>query len=102
MKRRKEDHDYHGKRFYMITLAVEGRHPILGHLESRNEHTYMVLSPLGEAIQKERMHISSIYPQIAVIALQVMPDHLHSILYVREHTDFHLGQVIKGWVAIEN
>lgn len=97
MKRRKEDHDYHEKRFYMITLAVEGRHPILGHLESRNEHTDMVLSPLGDAIKREWMRISSIYPQVAVIALQVMPDHLHGILYVREHTDFHIGQVIKGF-----
>jgi hypothetical protein len=26
-----------------------------------------------------------------------MPDHLHGILYVREETDFHLGQIIKGY-----
>lgn len=32
MKRRKDGHDYHDERFYMITLAVEGRHPILGHM----------------------------------------------------------------------
>lgn len=32
MKRRKDGHDYHGERFYMITMAVQGRHPILGHI----------------------------------------------------------------------
>lgn len=32
MKRRKDGHDYHDERFYMITLAVKGRHPILGHM----------------------------------------------------------------------
>jgi len=99
MKRRKDGHDYRGERFYMITLAVEGRYPILGHVEGRGESddAKMVLSPLGERVQQEWMHISSIYRQVAVVALQVMPDHLHGILYVREHTDFHLGQVIKGF-----
>jgi hypothetical protein len=43
--------------------------------------------------------ISSYYPQVAVIALQVMPDHLHGILYFREAGELHLGQVIRGFKA---
>ena len=99
MKRRKDGHDYHGERFYMITMAVQGRHPILGHIEGDpdNGDVSMLLTPLGNAIHDEWMHISSVYPQVAVVALQVMPDHLHGILYVREQTSFHLGQVIKGF-----
>lgn len=102
MKRRKDGHDYHDERFYMITLAVEGRHPILGHIEyhlTEGEATKakMHLSPLGEAVKEEWWGISKIYPQVAVVMVQMMPDHLHGILYVREHTSFHLGQVIKGF-----
>ena len=57
MKRRKDGHDYHDDRFYMITLAVEGRHPILGHIEyhlTEGEATKakMHLSPLGEAVKE--------------------------------------------------
>ena len=32
MKRRSLDHDYHSRHIYMITLAVEGRRPLLGRL----------------------------------------------------------------------
>lgn len=104
MKRRMVGHDYHHERFYMITFAVEGRLPVLGRLEYARGDTAediknvgVTLSSLGEAVCKEWLRISTIYPQVAVIAVQVMPDHLHGILYVREHTSFHLGQVIKGF-----
>ena len=91
MKRRKEQHDYHGKRFYMVTLAVEGRWAVLGQLVG----PHIVLSPLGQAVSREWAHLSIRFPQVSVIMQQVMPDHFHGILYVQEHTDFHLGEVIK-------
>ena len=104
MKRRSETHDYHGQRFYLITLAVEGRWAVLGHLVGRSdgavgttEAARVVLSPLGLAVAKAWSDVSRYYPQVAVIAQQVMPDHFHGILYVREHTAFHLGQVVKGF-----
>ena len=37
--------------------------------------------------------------QIEVKALQMMPDHLHGILFVREQLPVHLGQVISGFKA---
>ena len=104
MKRRSETHDYHSKRFYMITLVVNGRCPLLGRLagdaeapEGSANAPHIVLTPLGQAIADEWAGISTIYEEVAVIACRVMPDHLHGILYVREKTDFHLGQVIKGF-----
>ena len=59
----------------------------------------MGLSPLGLAVCKEWSGISSYYPQVAVIAQQVMPDHFHGILYFREKTALHLGHVIRGFKA---
>ena len=104
MERRSETHDYHSKRFYMITLVVNGRCPLLGRLagdaeapEGSANAPHIVLTPLGQAIADEWAGISTIYEEVAVIACRVMPDHLHGILYVREKTDFHLGQVIKGF-----
>ena len=104
MKRRSETHDYHSKRFYMVTLVVNGRCPLLGRLagdaeapEGSVNAPHIVLTPLGQAIADEWAGISTIYEEVAVIACRVMPDHLHGILYVREKTDFHLGQVIKGF-----
>ena len=88
----------------MITLVVNGRCPLLGRLagdaeapEGSANAPHIVLTPLGQAIADEWAGISTIYEEVAVIACRVMPDHLHGILYVREKTDFHLGQVIKGF-----
>ena len=104
MKRRSETHDYHSKRFYMITLVVNGRCPLLGRLagdadapEGSDNAPHVMMTPLGQAIADEWNGISKHYKEVAVIACRVMPDHLHGILYVREKTDFHLGQIIKGY-----
>ena len=103
MKRRSETHDYHEKRFYMITLTVQERWTVLGRLLGKSdgamgtlEAAHIELSALGRTVAAEWVGITKYYPQVATIACQVMPDHFHGILYVREHTAFHLGQVIKG------
>lgn len=97
MKRRSEVHDYHSERFYMITLEVVDRLPLLGALEGDEETAHIYLSPLGEAVAAEWNGISRYYPQITIVSQQVMPDHFHGILYVKGKTEFHLGQVIKGF-----
>lgn len=104
MQRRSQGHDYHSKRFYMITLVVKERYALLGRLVGHADATLgsedaprIVLSPLGQQVYDEWMGISKHYKEVAVIACQMMPDHLHGILYVREETDYHLGQVIKGF-----
>lgn len=104
MKRRSETHDYHSKRFYMITLVVNGRWPLLGKLtgdadapEGSDNAPHVTLTPLGQAVADEWNGISKHYKEVAVVACRVMPDHLHGILYVREETEFHLGQVVKGY-----
>jgi hypothetical protein len=104
MKRRSQEHDYRSKRFYMITLVVDGRRPLLGRLvgnagpnSSTADEPRVELTPLGQAVADEWWHISKYYNEVTVVGVQVMPDHLHGILYVREQTEFHLGQVIKGY-----
>ena len=58
----------------------------------------MELSPLGRAVSEAWEAISSHYPQVAVIAQQVMPDHFHGILFFREQADgLHLGHVVRGF-----
>ncbi|UKK48382.1 hypothetical protein L6475_14470 [Prevotella sp. E9-3] len=54
-------------------------------------------SELGRLVMEEWYGIPSYYPQIKVIALQLMPDHLHGILWVREKLPCHLSKVIAGF-----
>ena len=110
MLRRSDTHDYTGKCFYLVTMTVEGRQPLLGVLTGRVEARLgaadapaVDLSPLGQAVSEAWEAISSHYPQVAVIAQQVMPDHFHGILFFRENTDgLHLGHVIRGFKAATN
>ncbi len=106
MKRRSYSHDYTGQCFYLVTMAVEGRRPLLGSVVGRGDAAegtadapHVELSPLGLAVCREWTGISGYYPQVAVIAQQVMPDHFHGILYFREKTELHLGHVIRGFKA---
>ena len=106
MKRRASGHDYTERRFYMITLETEGRLPLFGHLVGNpfveagsSEAPHIVLSELGKAVQDEWYGIHTFYPQIDVIALQMMPDHMHGILFVKAPLPVHLGQVIAGFKA---
>lgn len=109
MIRRREGHDYLGRRMYLITMTVEGRRPLLGAVvgnpnvgHGAPEAPRMELSQLGKAVEKCWMEISEHYPQVEVLALQLMPDHLHSIIFVKEKMPQHLGQVIKGFKIATN
>ena len=106
MKRRDDRHDYMERRMYMITLEVEGRMPIFGRLvgnpfaeKGSGSEPRIELSALGRAVENEWMAIHSHYPQIEVRAVQMMPDNMHGILFVRERLPVHLGQVISGFKA---
>ena len=100
MKRRNEYHDYTSRCIYMITLAVEGRKPLLGSLcDSDVNHTipWVNLTPLGREVKKCWNDIPKHYPQVKPIRLQLMPDHLHGILFVTEKMPHHLGRIINGF-----
>ena len=91
---------------YMVTLEVEGRRPVFGCLvgnpfakRGSHDEPRIELSDLGKAVQSEWLNIHRHYPQIEVIAIQMMPDHLHGILFVREPLPVYLGQVISGFKA---
>lgn len=96
MKRRCDEHNYTERGIYMITLPIEGRKPLLGTLKTEPK-PHIVLSPLGERVGQEWYGIPRYYPQIKVLKLCVMPDHIHGILYVQEKIARHLGHVINGF-----
>ena len=103
MQRRCVDHDYTARRMYMITMVTEGRKPLFGKVVGRSEALEpsaevprIELSPLGEAVEQIWQTIGSHHPEVKVVALQMMPDHLHAILFVREKMEKPLGKVLLG------
>ena len=105
MKRRCDEHDYTQRGIYMITMSTEGRLPLFGTLKgnplatSGDNKPQIVLSPLGERVKACWFDIPAHYPELSVIKLCIMPDHIHGVLFVKENMPRHLGTIINGFKA---
>ena len=100
MKRRHDHHDYQSPCIYMITLAIKGRRPLLGTVcgpDDSHPLPWFMPSPLGARIGECWREIPQYYPQVRLLALQLMPDHLHGIIHVTSRLPRHLGHVINGF-----
>lgn len=116
MHQRSLHHDYHGRGIYLITLCTEGRRPLLGQLVG-NTTVEAAIEP--SALGREVLHCWEQIPQlqrqlaaqktaktgepcerdITLIDCQLMPDHFHGILFVRQEMDIALGDVIRGFMV---
>ena len=61
--------------------------------------SYIALAPAGEAVMREFLRIGEHHPEIKPLFIQVMPDHVHFIIYVTKPMARPLGQAIAGFKA---
>ena len=104
MLRRCVGHDYTERMMYMVTMVVEGRRPLFGTVMGRSDApagsddaARVELTELGERVEACWYEIAVRHPKIKVLALQMMPDHFHGILFVTERLELPLGKVLLGF-----
>lgn len=112
MTHRMNSHDYKGRSIYMLTITLADRSkPLLGTLrwkqkegekgmlpQSAKEREAVVdLTPLGKRVRDCWEQIPAHYPDVRTIILQIMPEHLHGVLFVTQDQEAHLGQIVKGF-----
>ena len=104
MLRRCVDHDYTDRMMYMVTMVTEGRRPLFGKVVGRSNASLdspdaprMELNELGRRVEACWYEIAVRQPKIKLIALQMMPDHFHGILFVTERLERSLGSVLLGF-----
>lgn len=99
MGRRCRKWDYHGRGTYLITMVLADRSkPILGRLTGASpDAAAIALSPLGLAIDAHLRRISEFTPEIEVLGVQVMPDHIHVVLRVNRRMAKPLGIALRGF-----
>ena len=104
MLRRCVGHDYASRQIYMITMVTEGRRPLFGQVVGKSDapagsdnEPRIELSPLGQRVNDEWWAASLHHPEVKVLALQMMPDHLHGILFVKEQMEKPLGMLLRGF-----
>ena len=113
--RRCPGRNYSARGIYLITLCTEHRYPLLGELCGENEaQAHIRPSALGAAVlrcwgdipafHRERAAQKSLRigkecsREIQLITCQLMPDHFHGIIFIKEEMDISLGQVIAGFM----
>lgn len=91
--------DYHSPCIYLITVTVEGRKPILSKVVGTVEQAVVELTEMGKAVKKEIYAIEERYSQVKLLQYQIMPDHVHLILHVKERLPekLPLGNVVAAW-----
>jgi hypothetical protein len=109
MLRRCDDFDYTARRLFLLTLTVEGRRPLLGTvvgedtvMDDCGPRARLAATPLGEAVAEGWYALRERFPQIELYALQLMPDHVHAILFVRDRLPVPLGKVVGVWKSACN
>ena len=86
-------HDYTRVGFYMITILSAGRRRLFG--ECRDNR--VALSEAGKIVKRRWHEIPLHRPAIETNTVVVMPDHLHGIVYVKEHLPKPVGLTIRGF-----
>ena len=80
----------------MLTLALADRsQPLLGRLELDAQSEAVVIpSALGDAVVKEWHALEKEYPQLWIMRVQLMEEHLHVVVFVKEKLPKHLGKLV--------
>lgn len=99
--RRDSSQDYVEGVFH-VTLNVRERYSVLGTIDVAMRSIH--LTKIGEAVEKCWMQIPQFYPNVELIEKQVMPEHFHGLLrmkegFMRNGWKIKLGRVIGGYMA---
>ena len=120
MLRRLNGWDYRQRAIYQITLTLADRTaPMLGWLEVKGPdgnwvpieiagdlglqpemiEARVVPSVFGEAVMVALAEMPQHFPQVSILRCQLMPDHVHFILFVEAPLEKPLGALIRGFKA---
>ena len=102
---RKVGYDYSRPGMYLITVTTTDRLRLLGTLTGGSlEEARVEASPLGESVVRAFKEMAARVTKesgsrIQVLQYQIMPDHFHGILYIRDVllAEWTLGRMIAGW-----
>jgi len=94
-----------GVGLYHVTLKIPSREPLLGNLVIPNDDPTQArvdYSDLGRAVLEYQKINAAYYPEIQILHYCLMPDHLHSIWYVRQEMPRGIASAVRGfWQGVK-
>lgn len=94
--------DYCGRAIYHITLVVAERQHLFGELVGDSaEKAQIELNEFGRKVNRLLRDTPEFYRSkgysLRILALKIMPDHLHVVIHVLDHLPKPIGNVIRGF-----
>ena len=101
MTRRLNGWDYQQRAIYFITLVLQDRSsPWLGSLviaDTAEGSSYTIqLTDYGSACLAALEELPQYYPQAHLLEVQVMPEHVHFVLFIQQPLPVPLGKLLRG------
>ena len=94
-----------GVGIYHVTMVIPSRKPLLGRLvipENDPTQARVELTPFGNEIKECMRTIPEYHPEVQIIGLRMMPDHVHIILYVTRTMKVGIKTVVRGfWQGVK-
>lgn len=94
-------HYYEG--YFHVTLNVRDKAPVLGILtghvgapQESPDAPHVALTKLGRGVDGVWRSVQHFCPMVELLALQVMPEHIHALLHLKPGGGKHLGRVVGG------
>ena len=87
---------FKGVGIYHITFVVTGRQPLLGELAIDHDEPRCLPTDLGRAISHDLDEIQQRKPYVRLLAKQLMPDHIHVLLYVTDDCSVSIKEIARG------
>lgn len=95
MGRRCFNWDYSSRCIYMITITLADRsRPVLGQVVGDGEEWRVEPSEIGLIVEQCWREIPQQWPGVEIIESQLMPEHFHGIIFVKEQQKKKLGNII--------
>lgn len=94
-----KDHSsiWKGEGIYHLTFNVRDRDPLLGTICGTETDARVELTPIGFAISADLSKIEERYPGVKLCAKQLMPEHLHVVLWVQSADAPSIRQIAHGF-----
>lgn len=87
---------FKGVGIYHLTFVVSGRKRMLGELAIDHDEPRCLPTDLGRAISHDLDKIQQRRPYVRLLAKQLMPDHIHALLYVTEDRGISIKEIARG------
>lgn len=87
---------FKGVGIYHITFVLSGRQPLLGSLVVDHDEPRCLPTDLGSAISHDLDEIQIRRPYVRLLAKQLMPDHIHVLLYVTDDCGISIKEIARG------